>query len=237
MIIEKNKFIDMFSSRGMTITDEQYEKFLAYSNMLVEWNNKCNLTAILDPEGITIKHFYDSIFPFMALDIPQNAKIIDVGTGAGFPSVPLAIMRNDLKLTLLDSLNKRINFLCELTDTVEVNAECVHGRAEEFGQKAEFREKFDIATARAVASLPELCEYCLPFVKVGGYFVSLKGSNGLEEISNSFNAISTLGGEVVEKNSYTLPNNDGRTLVVIKKISHTPTKYPRNKGQMTKKPL
>lgn len=237
MIIEKNKFIDLFSSHGMTITDEQYDKFLAYSNMLVEWNNKCNLTAILDPEGITIKHFYDSIFPFMALDIPQNAKIIDVGTGAGFPSVPLAIMRNDLKLTLLDSLNKRINFLCELTDTLEVNAECVHGRAEEFGQKADFRDKFDIATARAVASLPELCEYCLPFVKVGGYFVSLKGSNGLEELMNSHNAISTLGGEVVEKNSYTLPNNDGRTLVVIKKISHTPTKYPRNKGQMTKKPL
>lgn len=237
MIIEKDKFIDLFSSHGMTITEEQYEKFLTYSDMLVEWNNKCNLTAILDPEGITIKHFYDSVFPFMALDIPQNAKIIDVGTGAGFPSVPLAIMRNDLKLTLLDSLNKRINFLCELTDTLEVNAECVHGRAEEFGQKADFREKFDIATARAVASLPELCEYCLPFVKVGGYFVSLKGSNGLEEISNSFNAISTLGGEVVEKNSYTLPNNDGRTLVVIKKISHTPTKYPRNKGQMTKKPL
>lgn len=237
MIIEKNKFIDLFSSHGMPITEEQYEKFLTYSDMLVEWNNKCNLTAILDPEGITIKHFYDSVFPFMALDIPQNAKIIDVGTGAGFPSVPLAIMRNDLQLTLLDSLNKRINFLSELTDTLEVNAECVHGRAEEFGQKADFRDKFDIATARAVASLPELCEYCLPFVKVGGYFVSLKGSNGLEEINNSFNAISTLGGEVVEKNSYTLPNNDGRTLVVIKKISHTPTKYPRNKGQMTKKPL
>ncbi len=237
MIIEKNKFIDMFSSGGISVSDEQYDKFLIYSDMLVEWNNKCNLTAILDPEGITIKHFYDSIFPFMSIDIPQNAKLIDVGTGAGFPSVPLAIMRNDLKLTLLDSLNKRINFLSELTDTLEVNAECVHGRAEEFGQKADYREKFDIATARAVASLPELCEYCLPFVKVGGYFVSLKGSNGLEELNNSYNAISTLGGDVVEKRNYTLPNDDGRTLVVIKKISHTPTKYPRNKGQMTKKPL
>jgi len=237
VIIEKNKFIDLFSSGGMSVSDEQYEKFSIYSDMLVQWNNKCNLTAILDPEGITIKHFYDSVFPFMNIDMPQNAKLIDVGTGAGFPSVPLAIMRNDLKLTLLDSLNKRINFLSELTDTLEVNAECVHGRAEEFGQKADFREKFDIATARAVASLPELCEYCLPFVKVGGYFVSFKGSNGLEEINNSHNAISTLGGEIVEKKSYTLPNNDGRTLVVIKKISHTPTKYPRNKGQMTKKPL
>ncbi len=237
MIIEKNKFIDLFSSGGISVSDEQYDKFLIYSDMLVEWNNKCNLTAILDPEGITIKHFYDSVFPFMNIDIPQNAKLIDVGTGAGFPSVPLAIMRNDLKLTLLDSLNKRINFLSELTDTLEVKAECIHGRAEEFGQKADYREKFDIATARAVASLPELCEYCLPFVKVGGYFVSLKGSNGLEELNNSYNAISTLGGDVVEKRNYTLPNDDGRTLVVIKKISHTPTKYPRNKGQMTKKPL
>lgn len=237
MIIEKCKFIHLFSSGGMSVSDEQYNKFSTYSDMLVEWNNKCNLTAILDPEGITIKHFYDSVFPFMALDIPQNAKLIDVGSGAGFPSVPLAIIRSDLKLTLLDSLNKRTNFLCELTDTLEVNADCVHGRAEEFGQKADFREKFDIATARAVASLPELCEYCLPFVKIGGYFVSLKGLNGLEELSNSHNAISTLGGEIVEKKSYTLPNNDSRTLVVIKKISHTPTKYPRNKGQMTKKPL
>ena len=237
MIIEKNKFIDLFSSAGITVSDEQYQKFLIYSDMLVDWNNKCNLTAILDPEGITIKHFYDSIFPFMNIEIPQNAKLIDVGTGAGFPSVPLALMKIDLKLTLLDSLNKRINFLSDLTNTLDINAECVHGRAEEFGQKADFREKFDIATARAVASLPELCEYCLPFVKVGGYFVSLKGSNGLEEFSSSYNAISTLGGEIVEKKSYTLPNNDGRTLVVIKKISHTPTKYPRNKGQMTKKPL
>ena len=237
MIIEKSKFIDLFSSGGITVSDEQYEKFLTYSQMLVDWNNKCNLTAILDPEGISIKHFFDSVFPFMDIDIPNNAKLIDVGTGAGFPSVLLAIIRSDLNLTLLDSLNKRINFLTELATALGINAECVHGRAEEFGQKADFRENFDIATARAVASLPELCEYCLPFVKVGGYFVSLKGSNGLEELSNAGNAISTLGGEVIEKKSYTLPNNDGRTLVVIKKISHTPTKYPRNKGQMTKKPL
>lgn len=237
MIIEKDKFIELFSSNGIEINDEQYEKFLTYSKMLVEWNNKCNLTAILDPEGMSIKHFFDSVFPFAEIDVPQNAKIIDVGTGAGFPSVPLAIIRNDLKLTLLDGLNKRINFLKELTSAIDVSADCVHGRAEEFGQKADYREKYDIATARAVASLPELCEYCLPFVKVGGLFVSLKGSNGLDELKASENAISTLGGKLVDSKSYKLPNGDGRTLVVIKKISQTPTKYPRNKGQMTKKPL
>lgn len=237
MLIEKSSFIEMFKSNGLDISDEQYEKFLTYSDMLVEWNNKCNLTAILDPEGISIKHFFDSVYPFTFLDIPENAKIIDVGTGAGFPSVPLKIVREDLKLTLLDSLNKRINFLNELSSSLNAGAVCIHGRAEEAGQNSEFREKFDIATARAVASLPVLCEYCLPFVKIGGIFVSLRGSNGLEEVESAKSAISILGGEISEMKSYSLPNGDGRTLVVIKKISHTPAKYPRNKGQMTKKPL
>lgn len=237
MLIEKSSFIEMFKSNGLDISDEQYEKFLTYSDMLVEWNNKCNLTAILDPDGISVKHFFDSVYPFTFLDIPENAKIIDVGTGAGFPSVPLKIVREDLKLTLLDSLNKRINFLNELSSSLNAGAVCIHGRAEEAGQNSEFREKFDIATARAVASLPVLCEYCLPFVKIGGIFVSLRGSNGLEEVESAKSAISILGGEISEMKSYSLPNGDGRTLVVIKKISHTPAKYPRNKGQMTKKPL
>ena len=237
MILDRNDFDALFSKGGMSVTDEQYEKFLSYSNMLVEWNNKCNLTAILDAEGISLKHFYDSVFPFMDIDFPKSARIIDVGTGAGFPSVPLKIMNNTINLTLLDSLNKRINFLNELSNQLELNANCVHGRAEEFGQKPAFRERFDIATARAVASLAELCEYCMPFVKVGGIFVSLKGSNGLDEVEKSKNAIEILGGEIVKAENYKLPNNDGRTIVIIKKISHTPTKYPRNKGQMTKKPL
>ena len=237
MILDRNDFDALFSKGGMSVTDEQYEKFLTYSNMLVEWNNKCNLTAILDAEGISLKHFYDSVFPFMDIDFSKNARIIDVGTGAGFPSVPLKIMNNAINLTLLDSLNKRINFLNELSNKLELNANCVHGRAEEFGQKPAFRERFDVATARAVASLAELCEYCMPFVKVGGIFVSLKGSNGLDEVEKSKNAIEILGGEIIKAENYKLPNNDGRTIVIIKKISHTPTKYPRNKGQMTKKPL
>ncbi len=237
MILDRNEFDNLFSQGGMFITDAQYQKFSIYSDMLVEWNNKCNLTAILDAEGISLKHFYDSVFPFINIKFPENARVIDVGTGAGFPSVPLKIMNNSVNLTLLDSLNKRINFLNELSYHLDINANCVHGRAEDFGQKPAFRERFDIATARAVASLPELCEYCLPFVKVGGIFVSLKGSSGLDEVEQSKNAISILGGEVIKAESYKLPNNDGRTLVVIKKISHTPTKYPRNKGQMIKKPL
>jgi len=237
VILEKNEFIKIFSDTGIAVSDEQFEKFSTYSEMLVEKNKVCNLTAILDPYGISVKHFLDSIFPFEKIDFPANAKIIDVGTGAGFPAIPLKIMNNNLNITLLDSLNKRINFLKDISDSLKLNATCVHGRAEEMGQKSDFREKFDVATARAVASLPELCEYCLPFVKVGGIFVSLKGSNGLEEVENAKNAISVLGGSLIASESYTLPNGDGRTLVVIKKISQTLIKYPRNKGQMTKKPL
>ncbi len=240
MIIEKQAFFELFAKGGMTVTDTQYNSFLRYSQMLVEWNEKCNLTAILDADGIYVKHFYDSVFPFKdlkELGIYENASVIDVGTGAGFPSVPLKIMHSGIKLTLLDSLNKRINFLTELCKSLGLEAKCVHARAEEAGQKPDFREKFDVATARAVATLPELCEYCLPFVRVGGVFLSLKGSNGLAEIEMAQNAVAVLGGEIVKTESYQLPNGDARTLVVVKKISHTPPKYPRNKGQMTKKPL
>jgi len=237
VILEKNEFIKVFSDRGITISDEQFEKFSTYSKMLVEYNSRCNLTAILDPYGISVKHFFDSIFPFQKVDFPANARIIDVGTGAGFPSIPLKIMNENLDLTLLDGLNKRVNFLKEISNSLDLSANCVHARAEEAGQMAEFREKYDIATARAVASLPELCEYCLPFVKVGGVFVSLKGSNGLEEVEKAKGAILILGGKLIASESYNLPNGDGRTLVVIKKISQTSLKYPRNKGQMTKKPL
>lgn len=238
MVIEKSEFIKLFSDYNINITDEQFEKFLIYSDYLVEYNKVCNLTAILDPQGITVKHFLDSLLPFNDLEICENASIIDVGSGAGFPSVPLKIMKPHLCITMLDSLNKRVNFLNSLCEKLSFdNAVSVHGRAEEIGRTAEFREKFDISTARAVASLPELCEYCLPFVKVGGIFVALKGSAGEEELTISKKAVETLGGKVSTCKSYTLPSGDKRTLIVIKKISQTPPKYPRNKGQMTKKPL
>ncbi|MDE6149150.1 MAG: 16S rRNA (guanine(527)-N(7))-methyltransferase RsmG [Ruminococcus sp.] len=237
MLINQIDLEKLFSQGGMTVTKEQYDKLFNYSKLLVEWNEKINLTAITDPEGIALKHFYDSVYPFTLTEISLNSSVIDVGTGAGFPSCPLKIFRKDLNITLLDSLNKRVKFLQEISDKLDLNANCIHGRAEELGQNTEHREQYDIACARAVSNLSELCEYCLPFVKVGGKFVSLKGSNGKEELKNAQNAIKVLGGEVVLVNEYTLPNGDGRTLIVIKKISPTPEKYPRNKGQMKKKPL
>lgn len=237
MLINKNDLDSLFAKGAMTVTNEQYDRLYKYSKLLVEWNEKINLTAITDPEGIALKHFYDSVYPFTLTEIMQGASVIDVGTGAGFPSCPLKVFRNDIKLTLLDSLNKRIRFLQEVSDTIDLNADCIHGRAEELGRNGEYREKYDVACARAVANLSELCEYCLPFVKVGGKFIALKGSNGNEELKDAQNAIKIFGGKLESATEYALPNGDGRTLIVIKKISPTPEKYPRNKGQMKKKPL
>lgn len=237
MLINKTEIDKLFAHGNMVIDDAQYTKLQDYSRLLVEWNEKINLTAITDPEGIALKHFYDSIYPFTLIDIKENTSLIDVGTGAGFPSCPLKIFRDDISLTLLDSLNKRINFLQEVSDTLGLDAECVHGRAEELGRNGDFREKYDMACARAVANLTELCEYCLPFVKVGGKFVALKGSSGLDELKDAQNAIKILGGKVETAKEYALPNGDGRVLIVIKKTAPTPEKYPRNKGQMKKKRL
>ncbi|MBE6837871.1 MAG: 16S rRNA (guanine(527)-N(7))-methyltransferase RsmG [Ruminococcus sp.] len=228
----------LFDGAEISVGEDELSKFETYAKLLVEWNEKINLTAITAPDEICEKHFFDSVMPFyMWGGLKNGAEIIDVGTGAGFPSCPLKIVRSDLSLTLLDSLNKRINFLNTLSESIGLDAECVHGRAEEFGNNADFREKFDIATARAVANLRDLCEYCVPFVKVGGYFVALKGQSGLQEVDEAKNAIRILGGKVEKTFEYTLPNGDGRVLVIIKKVSTTPAKYPRNKGQMKKKPL
>lgn len=237
MIIEKSKFIQLFAKAGLSVTDKQYNKLFEYSEMLTKWNKMVNLTAILSPEGISEKHFLDSVLPFSLFDIKKGAKLIDVGTGAGFPSCPLKIFRDDIQITLLDSLNKRIKFLEDLSSKLDLKAECIHGRAEEVAHKKSYRENFDIATARAVASLPMLSEYCLPFVKTGGYFLALKGKNTDEEIFASKNTIKVLGGNIDRIIDYSLPNGDKRVLIVIKKISQTASKYPRNKGQMTKKPL
>lgn len=237
MILEKTEFKEMFEKAEISVNDEQYEKLNSYSEMLIEWNKMVNLTAILSPEDISQKHFLDSVLPFYLFNVKKGAKIIDVGTGAGFPSCPLKIFRDDIKITLLDSLNKRINFLKALSDELDLNAECIHGRAEELAHKENYREKFDIATARAVASLPMLCEYCLPFVNKGGYFIALKGGNSQDEIEVSRFAVKALGGKIDKIMDYSLPNGDKRVLIAIKKISQTVSKYPRNKGQITKKPL
>lgn len=236
-MLDKQTSADIFAKAGIGLDDEKYERLALYSKMLVERNKSVNLTAITDDEGVTVKHFFDSIYPFTLCPPKQGASLIDVGTGAGFPSCPLKIFRDDIQLTLLDSLNKRINFLTELSDSLKLNARCIHGRAEEFGRKEGFRDSFDIATARAVGNLSLLCEYCLPFVKVGGAFIALKGSNGEEELNEAKNAVKLLNAEVEKVEHYDLPNGDGRTLIVLKKVAPTPKKFPRNAGQIKKQPL
>lgn len=237
MMISQQRTEKLFELAGIELSGEQYEKFDQYAQLLVTWNEKVNLTAITDPEGIAVKHFFDSVYPFTLFDLPQESRIIDVGTGAGFPSCPLKIVRDDIKLTLLDSLNKRIAFLAHISDVLNLGATCIHGRAEELGKNPECRENYDIACARAVANLRELCEYCMPFVKEGGIFAALKGSNGEEELKEAKPAIKTLGGKVEECKSYSLPTGDNRTLILIRKVSATPEKYPRNSGVIKKRPL
>lgn len=236
-MIEKENFARQLEKLNLSVSSGQIERFDEYAKMLVSYNEKVNLTALTSPDDIAEKHFIDSILPFLHFPLKEGASVIDVGTGAGFPSCPLKIIRDDISLTLVDSLNKRVNFLSMLSDALSLDAECIHARAEELGRNSDYRESFDVATARAVANLPILCEYCMPFVKVGGYFVALKGSRGAEEAKEAYTAIKTLGGKLQEVYEYSLPSGDSRTLLVIKKISQTPPKYPRNKGMMTKKPL
>ncbi len=224
----------LFEKSGMTVTAEQYALLDKYAELLTEYNKVMNLTGITDPEGISEKHFLDSLLVFKYADIPENASVIDVGTGAGFPGVPMKLYRPDLNVTLLDSLNKRINFLEAVSrETLPMNS--IHARAEEGGRKKELREMFDIAAARAVAAFPVLAEYCLPYVKVGGCFIAMKGPN--EDISQGENAVKILGGEISDIVHYCLPSGDKRVIVTVKKIAPTPTKYPRNGGQISKKSL
>lgn len=224
----------MFGKCGLELNETQYDMLDRYAELLVEYNKVMNLTGITDPEGISEKHFLDSLLIFKYADIPEKSSVIDVGTGAGFPGVPMKLYRNDLKVTLLDSLNKRVNFLKEVSEKT-LPMECVHARAEEGGRKAEYREKFDFAAARAVAALPVLAEYCMPYVKTGGKFIAMKGPN--EDISLGKNAVRILGGEISQVIDYELPSGDKRVIVIINKISDTPTKYPRNSGQISKKNL
>lgn len=223
-----------FEKYGLTLTREKYEKFDEYARFLVEYNENVNLTAITEPIDILVKHFIDSCVMLNYVEIPLNSAMIDVGTGAGFPSVPLKIMRPDINLTLLDSLSKRIVFLENLCDKLAIKCNCIHGRAEDVAKIDDYREKFDFSCARAVANLSVLSEYCLPFVKIGGSFISLKGPN--EDISLSEPAIDLLGGKIESCSDYTI-NSDERRLISVKKISHTSTKFPRKSSQIKKKSL
>lgn len=222
---------------GISLDDGQLEQFDLYAQTLVEWNQKMNLTAITEPQDIVIKHFVDSLTLLTVIDLPQGAKVIDVGTGAGFPSVPLKIVRPDIQLTLLDSLNKRITFLKELSSVLGQENECIHFRAEEAGKKPEYREQYDLVTARAVAHLRELSEYCLPFVRVGGMFAAMKGGDIDTELNESKKSIQLLSGRKEEVKRFSLPDESRRSIVLIKKISQNATKYPRPSAKIAKNPL
>ena len=220
------------------IDDIALERFEKYMNLVIEWNEKINLTAITDRQEFIVKHFYDSISLLSCADIKKGAKVIDVGTGAGFPGIPLKIVRPDIQLTLLDSLNKRIVFISDVVmPGIGLNAEAVHGRAEDFSKQAKYREKYDFAVSRAVANLSALSEYCIPFVKKGGEFISMKGPDVHEELSSAQNAVQVLGGEVSEVKNLSLPDNSGRSIVIIKKVKNTPEKYPRRGVKINKNPL
>lgn len=215
-------------------TPKQNEQFETYFEFLTSYNQKVNLTAITEKQEVFVKHFYDSALG--AEFVGPNATLVDVGTGAGFPGVPLKIVRPDIKLTLVDSLNKRIEFLNQLKTKLDINFDTYHSRAEEFAILN--REKFDVATSRAVASLNTLCEYTLPLLKVGGIFLAYKSGNIEEELNIAQKAISTLGGVVENIKKFILPNNMGeRNIIIIKKIKKTPTKYPRNKNLPKLKPI
>lgn len=225
----------LFVENGLEYSEKLHEKLCIYYNFLIEYNEKVNLTAITDSYEVWLKHFLDSIIMLEYVEIPENASVIDVGTGAGFPSVPLKIYRNDLQITLLDSLNKRIKFLDELCERLEIKAMTVHSRAEDAAKNVLYREKFDVATARAVAAMPVLCEYCMGFVKKGGIFAALKGPG--ENIKTAGNAIKTMGGKILAEKDYLLNGSEQRKLFVVEKISQTSLKYPRNSSQIKNKSL
>ncbi len=222
----------------ITLTQNQLEQFEKYFQLLIKWNEKMNLTAITDVNGVAVKHFADSLSLLNYVDINKGAKIIDVGTGAGFPGVVLKIARPDIRLTLLDSLNKRLVFLNEVLTTLGLKAELVHSRAEDGAKNAEYRENFDFSVSRAVARLNVLCEYCLPYVKTSGKFIAMKGSGADEEIADAKSAISQLGGKINDAHNFSLPNNEGeRAIIVIDKLKATPKQFPRISAKIKSNPL
>ena len=239
--MEKEMFVEKMQEKsrvlGVRFLVEQTEQFFDYMNLLIEWNEKMNLTAITDPEEIILKHFIDSITILKELE--DGSKVVDVGTGAGFPGIPLSIMNPTLKITLVDSLNKRLIFLQEVVNRLGLkNIEIVHARAEEFGQNKIYRENFDIATSRAVANLSTLSEYLVPLVKVGGKVVSMKAADAQEEINEAKKAIEVLGGRIEKIDEFNLPQSDiGRTVIIIRKNKQTPNKYPRKPGTPSKEPI
>ncbi|HIC0281271.1 TPA: 16S rRNA (guanine(527)-N(7))-methyltransferase RsmG [Streptococcus agalactiae] len=232
-------FYQVLIEHGITLTDKQKKQFETYFRLLVEWNEKINLTAITDKEEVYLKHFYDSIAPILQGYIDNSPlSILDIGAGAGFPSIPMKILYPEIDITIIDSLNKRINFLNILANELELSGvHFFHGRAEDFGQDKVFRAKFDIVTARAVARMQVLAELTIPFLKVNGRLIALKAAAAEEELIFAEKALKTLFSQVTVNKNYKLPNGDDRNITIVSKKKETPNKYPRKAGTPNKKPL
>ena len=237
MLINKDLLKNNAATLGIELGEEEISRFDMLAERLIEQNKTMNLTAITEPDEVVIKHFVDSISLLSAVTPEEGAKVLDLGTGAGFPGIPLLICRPDIKLTMVDSTAKKLRYVASTVEALGLNAETLHSRAEEAGKQPEYREQYDIVCSRAVAALNLLCEYCLPFVKVGGVFAAMKSAKADEEIDLAKNALKTLGGKIVDKKTFTLSDGGERTIIIIKKVSQIPPKYPRPSAQIAKKPL
>ena len=237
MFISKELLEQSTALFHVKLTDEQILKFDTYAKDLVDYNQKVNLTAITDPDDIVIKHFSDSLALIKYAPDGLKGSLADVGTGAGFPGMPLLIACPDLKVTFFDAVNKKLDFIRFVINDLGLSADVIHSRAEDAGRAPEYREKFDFVTARAVAQLRVLSEYCVPLVKVGGYFISMKGSISEEEKTYGFAALEKLESKVYDDIFYNIHNGDERNIIISKKLSHISPKYPRNMSQISKKPL
>lgn len=222
---------------GVCLEEKQLEQLERYAELLCEWNEKMNLTAITDPQGIACKHFLDSLAFLRRVEVRKGARLADVGTGAGFPGLVLKIARPDIELVLIDSLQKRLNFLEAVLAELGLSASLIHARAEDAGHDPSLRESFDVVTARAVANLSALSEYCVPLVKIGGIFAPMKTAEVAAEVAAAEKAVAVLGGKILSTDIYELPAAGGRSVVTIKKIEHTPPKYPRQRVKITEKPI
>ncbi|QGU96748.1 16S rRNA (guanine(527)-N(7))-methyltransferase RsmG [Clostridium bovifaecis] len=237
------EYYDMLSiaanNVGLEFNNERYNQFIKYKDLLKDWNEKVNLTAITEDEEIIKKHFIDSMKIFKFEPLKKAKRVIDIGTGGGFPGIPMKIIRPEMEIVLLDSLKKRINVLQDILKNIEVNdVSTIHGRAEDYAQAPQYREKFDAVVSRAVANLAVLSEFCLPYVKVGGYFVAMKGPAVEEEVIEAKKAIGVLGGKLEEIIEVEIEGSDlNHNLVIIKKVKNTPKQYPRKAGTAAKKPL
>jgi 16S rRNA (guanine(527)-N(7))-methyltransferase RsmG len=235
--VNRQLLIENLETLQLPYTQPMLDQLETYARLLVEWNQKMNLTAITSPEGIAVLHFADSLTLLSSMPLTGKESMLDIGTGAGFPALPVKIFCPDLQLSLMDSLNKRLTFLREVLDTLALSATIYHSRAEESAQKPQLREQFDVVTARAVASLQVLAEYCLPYVKVGGHFVAMKGPSCPEELEAAQKAITLLGGKVKRVDKYQLTDGSQRHIAIIEKVAPTPAKYPRHGSKIAKKPL